>query len=151
VTDSLAWQFRFLKQEEIPHFADWGVFYKTIGLDPCLYLHYLQARCLSMGVAFRRGSLDHIHDAFKFDKAVQADVVVNCSGLGACKLGGVMDENVKPMRGQLVVVENESHGQYGISSDDDMQSHIGESCYIIDRPSGVLPQHELPWLQQAHD
>ena len=38
--------------------------------------------------------------------------MVNCIGLWASKLGGVMDEKVVPMRGQLVIVENESHGLF---------------------------------------
>jgi D-amino-acid oxidase len=104
-----------------------------------------------MGVTFRRGAINHIRDAFTFDKAVQPDVVVNCTGLGSANLGGVVDEQMRPMRGQLVVVENESRGQYGVSGDDDMQEHIGECCYIIDRPSGMAsgPRPQFPVLSLA--
>ena len=40
------------------------------------------------------------------------------------------------MRGQLVVVANESKGMYSLSGAPDMSKAIGESCYIIDRPAG---------------
>ena len=49
-----------------------------------------------------------------------------------------MDASVKPMRGQMVIVENESHGQFVYSGDSDMVKDIGECCYIIDRPAGTL-------------
>lgn len=128
----------------MPNFADWGTFYRTIALDPSIYLHFLQSRCLSLGVVFRRATLDHIQDAFVIDPdtgdaaslTAIADVVVNCAGLLASKLGGVMDATVNPMRGQLVIVENESRGMFSLSGEPGMDEEIGENCYIIDRPAG---------------
>lgn len=79
-----------------------------------------------------------------------ADVVVNCSGLMAAKLGGVMDEAVIPIRGQLVIVENESRGMFSLSGDATMDEEIGENCYIIDRPAGKspapTPKRRILWL-----
>lgn len=127
----------------MPAFADWGVFCRTIALDPSIYLHYLQSKCLELGVRFRRASVAHIRDAFSVrfgdqpaDQTV-AEVVVNCTGTLAARLGGVEDEAMVPMRGQLVVVENESvGGMFSVSGDDNMHEEVGECCYIINRPSG---------------
>lgn len=47
------------------------------------------------------------------------------------------DKKVVPMRGQLVVVGNDSRGMWGLSGADDMNIDIGESCYIIPRPAGA--------------
>lgn len=140
--------FKILGRSEVPEFADWGTFYRTISLDPSIYLHFLQSTCLSLGVSFRRATLDHIHDAFFLappqDAGASAtmsvaDVVVNCTGLLASRLGGVMDEAVIPIRGQLVIVENESRGMFSLSGDATMDEKIGENCYIIDRPAGKSP------------
>jgi glycine/D-amino acid oxidase-like deaminating enzyme len=131
-------KFKFLSKEEVPDFADWGTFYRTLSLDPSVYLHYLQSQCLSLGVTFRRATIDHIRDAFSQGVAdtVRADIVVNCSGLWASKLGGVMDDKVVPVRGQIVLVENESHGIFFYSGDENMRKDIGECSYIINRPGG---------------
>jgi hypothetical protein len=45
-----------------------------------------------------------------------------------------MDDKVVPMRGQLVVVENESHGQFWLSGDETTQEEVGERTYIMNRP-----------------
>lgn len=138
-------QFKILGRNEVPDFADWGTFYRTIALNPSIYLHFLQSKCLSLGVTFYRATLDHIQDAFFLSpalpggvllQAVTADVVVNCTGLLASRLGGVMDAAVTPVRGQLVIVENESRGMFSLSGDAAMDEKIGENCYIIDRPAG---------------
>jgi D-amino-acid oxidase len=100
-----------------------------------------------LGVKFRRLTVSHIREAFTAgnslteDKSYLADVVVNCTGLLASRLGGVMDSKMIPTRGQLVIVENESNGQYSISGDSKMVKEIGESCYIIDRPAGRTSQN----------
>lgn len=76
--------------------------------------------------------------------------MVNCTGLLASKLGGVMDESVVPRRGQLIVVENESGGMFSLSGDALMQEGIGERCYIIDRPSGMYPGHDTQQSRASH-
>ena len=139
-------KFRFLAKEELPDYADWGTFYRTLSLDPGIYLHHLQSRCLAAGATFHRAAVDHIRDTFAFTAADggRADVVVNCTGLWASTLGGVMDDKVVPRRGQIVLVENESHGIYFLSGDGTFRQDIGECSYIINRPAGELsscPSH----------
>ena len=68
-----------------------------------------------------------------------ADIVVNYTGLLAARLGGVEDNSLIPERGQLVIVENESHGLFSFTGDEDMHKDVGECCYIIERPGGSSP------------
>lgn len=64
--------------------------------------------------------------------AVDAPVVVNCTGLGAREL--VPDPSVRPVRGQLVVVENPGVSTWLTSVD-----HAGsESTYFIPQPGGLI-------------
>src|SRR4051812_11001765 len=57
-------QYKVLSKNQVPAFADWGVFCRTVALDPSIYLHFLQSQCLSLHVRFRRASVAHIRDAF---------------------------------------------------------------------------------------
>jgi len=132
----LVFDYKILSKAEVPLFADWGIFYRSLALDPSIYLHYLQSQCLSLGVKFRRAAVSHIREAFDITGESKAHVVVNCTGLWASKLGGVNDANMVPIRGQLVIVENDSGGMFSVSGDDTMQEDIGECCYVIPRPAG---------------
>lgn len=62
-----------------------------------------------------------------------ADVIVNCTGISARKLGGVEDLNVIPARGQIVVVRNTAPAMVNISGTDD---GADEPCYIMTRAAG---------------
>ncbi|MFF7394447.1 FAD-dependent oxidoreductase [Streptomyces scabiei] len=63
---------------------------------------------------------------------VDAPVVVNCTGIGAREL--VPDPSVRPVRGQLVVVENPGITTWLTSVD-----HSGsESTYFIPQPGGLI-------------
>ena len=63
----------------------------------------------------------------------RADVVVNCTGLSARKLGGVEDAAVYPARGQIVVVRNDPKVMASISGTDDGED---EATYIMHRAAG---------------
>ncbi|MFB7499249.1 NAD(P)/FAD-dependent oxidoreductase [Streptomyces sp. NPDC056161] len=64
--------------------------------------------------------------------AVPAAVVVNCTGLGARAL--VPDPSVRPVRGQLVVVENPGITTWFTSVDDP----AGDSAYFFPQPGGLI-------------
>ena len=92
---------------------------------------------MAAGVKIVQHTLDHISEAFKLHSAAsRAALVINCTGIGSRKLGGVRDDTMTPIRGQLVIVENKSGGQFGLSSFDDKDTSIGECCYVINRPGG---------------
>ena len=60
-------------------------------------------------------------------------MVVNCTGLSALKLGGVEDKSCFPIRGQTVLVRNESKAMQGTSGNDDSSD---EMTYIMTRAAG---------------
>lgn len=77
----------------------------------------------------------HIRDASASDvhPSGQVDLVVNCTGLMASKLGGVEDRSVVPARGQIVVVRNEAGKMLDVSGTDDGED---EACYVMTRAAG---------------
>lgn len=60
----------------------------------------------------------------------------NCTGLMACKLGGVEDKTVYSTRGQLCIVRNHFEGLFTISGFDDGPN---EPIYIQLRMGGEQP------------
>lgn len=89
---------------------------------------------MKLGVVFKSYALKHIKDAKNLHASGQpADLTVNCSGLQACKLGGVMDESVLPARGQTVVVRNAAPAMIATSGTDDGPD---EMLYMMTRPGG---------------
>ena len=62
-----------------------------------------------------------------------ADLVINCTGLSAAKLGGVEDKSVIPARGQIVIVRNDPGAMFSISGCDDGQDEV---AYIMMRAAG---------------
>ncbi|KAK1143720.1 D-amino acid oxidase [Aspergillus melleus] len=84
--------------------------------------------------SFKRAVLNHILDAT--DRSVmpaKVDLVVNCTGLMASKLGGVEDKTVIPARGQIVVVRNDAGKMIDVSGTDDGET---EACYVMTRAAG---------------
>ncbi|KAJ5522617.1 hypothetical protein N7527_006732 [Penicillium freii] len=63
----------------------------------------------------------------------RVDLVVNCTGLMASKLGGVQDTSVVPARGQIVIVRNDTGKMLDMSGTDDEDE---EACYVMTRAAG---------------
>ena len=93
------------------------------------------SRCLESGVIFRRAVFDHISEASHVHHSGEkADVIINCTGLSAGKLGGVEDRNMVPARGQIVLVRNEGDGvMYATSGTDSGKEDV---CYTMTRAAG---------------
>lgn len=101
--------------------------FTSVCINTALYLPWLVGQCRKHGVVLRRAVLAHVTDAAAYarrpvppdgtTRAADGDldldlglgdtIVVNCTGLLACRLGGVADANVMPARGQVVVVRDE--------------------------------------------
>jgi D-amino-acid oxidase len=115
----------------------WGKQFDTFCIDPAIYLPYLKIRCISQGIHFKRATLVHISEAVDLHHPhpQRAALIVNCSGVMASKLGGVEDDQLIPVKGQLVLVRNESHGMFSMSGEEGVPS--GEYCYIMSRPFGM--------------
>lgn len=60
--------------------------------------------------------------------------MVNCTGLSARSLGGVLDKTVHPVRGQIVVVRNDPGTMASISGSDDGDDEVS---YIMPRAAGL--------------
>lgn len=107
-----------------------------MGINTAIYLPWLVSQCLKQGVVFKRAVFQHINEAslpgvHHSEKA--SDVVVNCTGLSAAKLGGVNDKDMYPIRGQTVLVRNDPGVIYAQTGNDDSSD---ETTYIITRAAG---------------
>ncbi|KAH7039796.1 uncharacterized protein B0I36DRAFT_280107 [Microdochium trichocladiopsis] len=110
-----------------------GCEFDSVCINTPVYLSWLVGKCRANGVVFKRGSVKSLADARRWwsssEKAFAeakekgeegpADIVLNMTGLGALKLGGVMDQAMVPMRGQVVVVRNVAPVMFGTSGTDD--------------------------------
>ncbi len=124
--------------------------FTSVCINTALYLPWLVGQCRALGVVFRRAVLSHISEAAAYATlSVQPDgttafgptaadeqtIIVNCSGLLACRLGGVMDAAVQPARGQIVVVREELTPMLSSDSVEGGAEH-GEILYNMTRAAG---------------
>ena len=108
--------------------------FTSVCINTSIYLPWLVSQCLGNGVIFQRGVFTHILDAVSAYPLLKADLVVNCTGLGAATLGGVQDTSVVPARGQIVLVRNSAGGRMmNFSGTEDGPD---EACYIMTRAAG---------------
>ena len=100
---------------------------RTPLVDMQTYLPYLQGRLTAAGGRCEQRELSSLAEA-----SAEAPVVVNCSGLGARELAG--DTGMRPVRGQIVVVENPGIEEWYLSS----RSGGTEITYLLPQPYGLL-------------
>jgi D-amino-acid oxidase len=114
-----------------------GTSFTSVCINTAIYLPWLVGQCLKNGAVFKRAVFKHISEAaLAHHSGKKADLIVNCTGINACRLGGVNDKNVIPARGQIVVVRNDPGIMCSISGCDDGDD---EACYIMQRAAGILP------------
>jgi D-amino-acid oxidase len=124
-------QFREIPPGELPEGVKSGMGLTTVAINPQIYLPYLYSQLLSLGCTFVRRHLSHIRDAMSL-VAPPPKAIINASGLLACKLGGVVDKDVYPTRGQTILVRNQCSQMYFRSA-----QRLGEEpTYVIPRPYG---------------
>jgi D-amino-acid oxidase len=127
-------QFRVLSISELPPGIDAGTEFTSVCINITLYLPYLVGQNRKHGVVLSRGILSHISDACTVHHSGKpADIIINCTGLLASKLGGVEDKTVVPARGQTVIVRNDSRLLAGSSGTDDGEDEL---VYFMNRASG---------------
>ena len=120
--------------EELAPGADSGTIFTSVCINTAIYLPWLVSQCLRAGVVFKRGVFNHITEASDAHHlGRKADLVVNCTGLSAAKLGGVKDLTVIPARGQILVVRNNPGLMCAISGTDDGDD---ECTYVMMRAAG---------------
>ncbi|MDG9689420.1 FAD-dependent oxidoreductase [Streptomyces sp. DH17] len=94
-------------------------------IDMPAHLSWLRERFTAAGGVLETRAVDRLEE-------VEAPVVVNCTGLGAREL--VPDPSVRPVRGQLVVVENPGVDTWLVSTD----PVSGEMAYFLPQPGRLL-------------
>ncbi|KAF5374960.1 hypothetical protein D9758_000239 [Tetrapyrgos nigripes] len=129
--------FRVHSKDELKPFATHTVSFTSLTMDTTPYLHKLVKIFNNLGGTVHRKSLNSLRDALEFEQEPFA--IVNCSGLGSLKLGDVMDAEMFPVRGQVVVlnapwVKEGRTRQVGNLAG----GEGGERTYIIPRRSGQV-------------
>ena len=127
-----------LPADQVPAGHDSGAGFTSVCVNTAVFLPYLVGQCRKNGVVFRRAVVRHVADAAKLSHAAggagpAAPIVINATGLGSLKLGGVEDKTMAPARGQVVVVRNEAPFMVATSGSDDGETEI---CYIMMRAAG---------------
>ncbi|RYO84896.1 hypothetical protein DL764_009262 [Monosporascus ibericus] len=131
---SLFDDFRELPKDELPQGIASGCEFGSVCINTALYLPWLLGKCRANGVVFRRGQLKHVSEAAAMSRTgTSADIVINTTGLMASRLGGVMDQNLYPVRGQIVVVRNEAPYMLTTSGTDDGDEEV---FYLMMRAAG---------------
>ena len=89
---------------------------------------------LKNGAKLKRAIVTDIREAKKMSHTGEpASIIINATGLGASKLGGVEDKTVYPARGQIVLVRNEIDSMLIASGTEDGPS---DSLYAMKRAAG---------------
>ncbi|GAA6026989.1 hypothetical protein JCM8097_006019 [Rhodosporidiobolus ruineniae] len=127
--------FRWLSPSELPSGIKHGASFTAILIDTPAYLPYLLDRFTSLGGLLHRcSSLTSLSSALSTSPAFRsADLIVNCTGLGARDL--VNDKTVFPTRGQLVLIRA-PWIKKGITRLGAKGSGVYD--YIIPRRSGIV-------------
>ncbi|WP_042171551.1 FAD-dependent oxidoreductase [Streptomyces sp. NBRC 110035] len=102
-----------------------GVWARLPLVDMSAHLPWLRERFVAAGGVVEERVVTDLARA-------DAPVVVNCSGLGARDL--VPDPAVRPVRGQLVVVENPGIRTWAVSTGAD-----GTTAYVLPQPGRLVP------------
>lgn len=140
--------FTLLPSSELPEGAKAGVRYTTYNFNCPVVLVTFKNYLESKGVTFERRKVVNIRDAFG-----DAQVLFNCTGIGAQTLGGVEDKRVYPTRGQVVVVKAPHVQENRVRWGKDY------ATYIIPRPGsggnvvcgGFLQKHNYTGSTFGHE
>lgn len=113
-----------LRAATAEEYAGSGVWVRLPLIDMSTHLPWLRERFLAAGGVIETRTVADLAE-------VDAPLVVNCTGLGAREL--VPDTSVRPVRGQLVVVENPGIRTWLVSTD-----AAGEKAYFFPQPGRLV-------------
>ncbi|KAI5463486.1 FAD dependent oxidoreductase [Mariannaea sp. PMI_226] len=126
--------FREQHPNEVVRGYDSGCEYTSVCINTAIYLPWLLGQCVKNGVVVKRAILSDIREAKNLSHTGKtANIIVNATGLGSLKLGGVKDTTMAPARGQVVLVRNECTPMMIGSGTADGG---GEEMYIMQRAVG---------------
>ncbi|MGW0119355.1 NAD(P)/FAD-dependent oxidoreductase [Streptomyces sp. NPDC003327] len=118
---------RPLAPEEVPGPYAVGLAARLPLIDMPVHLAWLRERFEASGGVFERRTVADFGEA-----AARARVVVDCAGLGAREL--VADSGLRPVRGQLVLVENPGIEEWFAAAD----SASRETTYFFPQPGRLV-------------
>lgn len=95
--------FRFLRHDELPERATWGMTYQSIIVSPPVFLEWLCSRLENRGVEFIRRSVESLSEL----KDLRHDVLINATGAGSKLLTDVSDSSLVPYRLQSIVTKKD--------------------------------------------
>lgn len=134
-------QFRSVPKDQLVPGIHSAFSFTSVCINTAIYLPWLLSQCLSAGVIFKREVFAHISEAANVHHSGQkAELVVNCTGLSAGKLGGVQDKNMVPARGQTVLVRNDPGTKLCVAPIDGEEAR----CYVMQRAAGKPPASPPP-------
>lgn len=116
-----------LRAATAAEYAGTGLWARLPLIDMPAHLRWLRDRLLRAGGLVEERTVTDLAEP-----AAEAPVVFNCTGLGARELVG--DRRVRPVRGQLVVVENPGITTWLTSVDHSTES----STYFFPQPGGLI-------------
>lgn len=114
-----------LREARAEEFAGGGLWARLPLIDMSVHLPWLRNRFVELGGTVEEASVADL-------SGVPASVVVNCTGLDSLDL--VPDRSVRPVRGQLVVVENPGITTWLTSVDHSADT----STYFFPQPGGLI-------------
>jgi D-amino-acid oxidase len=114
-----------LRASTAKEYAGTGLWARLPLIDMPVHLRWLRERFLKSGGVIETRTVADLAEA-------GAPVVVNCTGLGAREL--VPDPAVRPVRGQLVIVENPGIRTYLVSTD----ATAGTTTYFFPHPDRLV-------------
>ena len=123
-----------LPKDKVLNGYDSACEFTGVCINTAIYLPWLVGQLLKNGVVLRRAILTHIVEAKSLSHTGKpASIIINTTGLGSCKLGGVQDKTMYPARGQVVLVRNEATPMFICSGTADGP---GEEAYLMQRAAG---------------
>lgn len=108
--------------------------FTSVCINTAIYLPWLVGQLLKKGVVLKRAIIRDIGECKTMSHTGKpTTIIINASGLGAKSMGGVNDENMVPIRGQVALVRNEISPMVGVSGTED---GYGEEMYMMRRAAG---------------
>ncbi|KAF7369315.1 D-amino-acid oxidase [Mycena venus] len=141
--------FRILESSELPDGVVHGATFSTLCFDVPRYLPYLLNRFLALGGRALRTTLPSLsallsekdRPTLEVFPATSSDergpptfnpaAVINCTGIGARSVGDVLDTDVYPTRGEVLIIRAP-----WVHSDSTFHWKDGHVSYVIPRQSG---------------
>ncbi|KAJ3008456.1 hypothetical protein HKX48_008511 [Thoreauomyces humboldtii] len=125
-------KYKRLDKSSLPAKCQFGISYETVCINVPKYLLWLLTTFKGQGGTVVQRDVKHVDELIDAEDA--APVLINCTGYGARKLGGVEDQHVYPTRGQTVHIRA-AHVRHTVTQ---LGSAHEDFTYIIPRDDGIV-------------